>query len=78
MADFDTIWKQMDEARTVVNAVLGECVWNLAYDDEAEVIELELTLHLDDDAASNLCSQFYLPADYDGEGPHGTRFVLHP
>ena len=24
--DYDTIWRQQDEIRTVVNAVLGECI----------------------------------------------------
>ena len=33
MTDFDTIWRTQDEIRTVVNAVLGECVWNLSYDE---------------------------------------------
>jgi len=32
MIDFDSIWRTQDEIRTVVNAVLGECIWNLAYD----------------------------------------------
>ena len=31
MADFDSIWRTQDEIRTVVNAVLGEFIWNLAY-----------------------------------------------
>lgn len=26
MTDFDTIWRTQDEIRTVVNAVLGECI----------------------------------------------------
>ena len=32
MTDFDSIWRTQDEIRTVVNAVLGECIWNLAYE----------------------------------------------
>ena len=31
MTDFDFIWRTQDEIRTVVNAVLGECIWNLSY-----------------------------------------------
>ena len=31
MIDFDSIWRTQDEIRTVVNAVLGEHIWNLAY-----------------------------------------------
>ena len=30
MTDFDSIWRTQDEIRTVVNAVLGECIWNLS------------------------------------------------
>ncbi|SHL87847.1 hypothetical protein SAMN04488494_0985 [Xylanibacter ruminicola] len=43
MTDFDTIWRTQDEIRTVVNAVLGECIWNLSYNDRRMAIELELT-----------------------------------
>ena len=32
MIDFDSIWRTRDEIRTVVNAALGECIWNLPYD----------------------------------------------
>ena len=28
MTDFDSIWRTQDEIRTVVNAILGECIWN--------------------------------------------------
>ena len=74
--DFDTIWRQQDEIRTVVNAVLGECIWNLAYSERRMAIELELMTHLDEDAVSDLNSQFPLPCDYDGEGTRGTKFVF--
>jgi hypothetical protein len=33
MKDFDSIWHTLDEIRTVVNAVLGECIWNLSYNE---------------------------------------------
>ena len=66
MTDFDSIWRTQDEIRTVVNAVLGECIWNLSYSERRMAIELELTVTLDDDAVSNLCCQFPIPADYDG------------
>ena len=33
MTDFDTIWRTQDEIRTVVNAVLGESIWNLSYNE---------------------------------------------
>lgn len=53
MTDFDSIWRTQDEIRTVVNAVLGECIWNLSYSERRMAIELELTVTLDDDAASS-------------------------
>ena len=77
MTDFDSIWRTQDEIRTVVNAVLGECIWNLAYDERRRAIVLELTLSLDEDAISELCCQFSLPADYDGQGSRGTRFAFY-
>ena len=76
MTDFDTIWRQQDEIRTVVNAVIGECIWNLGYRESRMAIELELTLHLDDEAVCELCSQFPLSCDYDGEGARGTKFLF--
>ena len=77
MTDFDSIWRTQDEIRTVVNAVLGECIWNLSYSKRRMAIELELTVTLDDDAVSNLCSQFSTLADYDGVGAHGSKFVFY-
>ena len=40
------------------------------------LFELELTNHIDDDAISDLCCQFSIPCDYDGEGTKGTKFVF--
>ena len=77
MIDFDSIWRIQDEIRTVVNAVLGECVWNLAYDERRSAIVLELTVSLEEDAISDLCCQFPIPADYDGVGARGTKFVFY-
>ena len=77
MTDFDAIWRTQDEIRTVVNAVLGECIWNLSYDERRRAIVLELTLSLDEDAISNLSCQFPITADYDGCGPKGTRFTFY-
>jgi hypothetical protein len=77
MTDFDTIWRTQDEIRTVVNAVLGERIWNLSYNERRMAIELELTATVDDDAIDNLCSQFPVPADYDGVGSKGTKFVFY-
>ena len=77
MTDFDSIWRTQDEIRTVVNAVLGECIWNLAYDERRSGIVLELTVSLEEDAISDLCCQFSIPADYDGEGSKGSKFVFY-
>ena len=76
MTDWGSIWRSQDEIRTVVNAVLGECIWNLGYSERRMAIELELTSHLDEDAISDLWCQFPLPCDYDGEGSRGTKFVF--
>ena len=77
MTDYDSIWRTQDEIRTVVNAVLGECIWNLTWSDRRMAIELELTVTLDDDAIGGLCCQFPLAADYDGEGSKGTKFTFY-
>ena len=86
MTDYDSIWRTQDEIRTVVNAVLGESIWNLSYNERRMAIELELTVALDDDAISDLCCQFPIIADYDGVGAKGytqskpvqTIPMLHP
>jgi len=77
MIDFDSIWRIQDEIRTVVNAVLGECIWNLAYDERRSAIVLELTVYLDEDAISDLCCQFSITADYDGIGVRGSKFAFY-
>ena len=77
MIDFDSIWRTQDEIRTVANAVLGECIWNLAYDEKRSAIVLELTVTLEEDAISDLCCQFPIPADYDGIGAKGTKFAFY-
>ena len=77
MTDFDSIWRTQDEIRTLVNAVLGERIWNLAYDERRMAIVLELTVSLEEEAISDLCCQFPIPADYDGEGSKGSKFVFY-
>ena len=77
MTDFDTIWRTQDEIRTAVNAVLGECIWNLSYDERRMAIELELTVTLNDDSIGDLCCQFPITADYDGVGVKGSKFVFY-
>ena len=68
--------KTKGQIRVVVNANLGECIWHLGYSQERQAIELELTLHIEEYTANDLCAQFPLTADHDGEGHHGTIFVF--
>ena len=77
MTDFDSIWRTQDEIRTVVNAVLGECIWNLSYNEQRMAIEMELTTYLEEEDADTLINQFSVPADYDGVGSKGTRLVFY-
>ena len=77
MTDYDSIWRMQDEIRTVVNAVLGECIWNLGYSEQRRAIVLELTVTLDDEAIDELSCQFSEVADYDGVGSKGTKFVFY-
>ncbi len=72
MTDFDAIWRTQDEIRTVVNAVLGECIWNLSYNERRMAIE-----YLEEEDADALINQFPVPADYDGVGSKGTKFVFY-
>ena len=60
MTDFDTIWRTQDEIRTVVNAVLGECIWNLSYNERRMAIELELTKYLEEEDADPNLLELYL------------------
>lgn len=76
MTDYDSIWRTQDDIRTVVNAVHGECIWNLSYNERRMAIELELTKHLEEEDADSLVNQFPVSADYDGEGSKGTKFVV--
>ena len=77
MTDFDSIWRTQDENRTVVNAVLGECIWNLSYNERRMAIELELTKYLEVEEVDTLINQFPVPSDYDGIASKGTKFVFY-
>ena len=77
MTDFDSIWRTQDEIRTVVNAVLGEFIWDLSYNERRMGIELELAQYLEEESADALTNQFPIAADYDGVGSHGTKFVFY-
>ena len=65
------------QIRTVVNAVLGECIWSLSYNERRMAIELELTKYLEEEDVDALICQFPVPADYDGAGSKGTKFVFY-
>ena len=77
MTDFDSIWRTQDEIRTVVDAVLGECIWNLSFNERRMAIELELTQYLEEEDADALINQFPVPTDYDGIGSKGAKFVFY-
>ena len=57
-----------------MNAVLGECIWNLSYNDRRMAIELELAKYLEEEDADAFICQFPVPADYDGAGSKGTKY----
>ena len=40
-------------------------------------IELELTTYLEEEEVDKLINQFPVPADYDGVGSKGTKFVFY-
>jgi hypothetical protein len=77
MTDFDSIWRTQDEIRTVVDAVLGECIWDLSFNERRMAIELELTKYLEEEEVDMIINQFPVLADYDGVGSKGTRFVFY-
>ena len=90
MIDFDSIWRTQDEIRTVVNAVLGALdhgrllpagrknasgTWPMMKDVVPSF--LNCLLPLKKITVSDLCCQFPIPADYDGVGSRGTKFVFY-
>lgn len=68
------VWQMKDAIMTVVNAN-GYSVWDLRQ--TARGFRVELNDKIDEEAASLLCGQFPLAADYEGEGKTGTVFVLY-
>ena len=61
----------------MVNAVLGEFIWDLSYNERRMGIELELTQYLEEESADALINQFPVSADFDGVGSHGTKFISY-
>lgn len=68
------VWQMKDAIMTAIEAN-HYTVWDIRQ--TAGGFRVELNETLDDDAVSLLCGQFPLLADYDGEGIHGTIFVLY-
>ena len=54
-----------------------ECLWNLSYNERRMAIELELAKYLEEEEVDMLINQFPVPADYDGVGLKGTKFVFY-
>ena len=52
-----------------------ECIWHLSYNERLMAIELEL--YLEEEEVDKLINQFPVPADYDGVGSKGTKFVFY-
>jgi len=76
MERYIDVWSAMDGIRTVVDAVCGDAVHSLRWNDAAACFELELNRHLSPEAAEALAAQFYLQASYEGDGEHGSLFTL--
>jgi len=53
-----------------------ECIWNLIYNERRMAIELEITKYLEEEEVDMLINHFSVPADYDGVGSKGTKFVF--
>ena len=54
-----------------------ECIWNLSFNERRMAIELELTKYLEEEEVDMLINHFSFPADYDGVGSKGTKFVFY-
>ena len=61
----------------MVDAVLGECIWDLSFNDRRMAIELELAKYLEEEEVDMLINQFPVTAEYDGIGSKGTKFVFY-
>ena len=54
-----------------------ECIWNLSYNERRMAIKLEITKYLEEEEVDMLINHFSVPADYDGVGSKGTKFVFY-
>lgn len=76
VTDMEEVWRTEDSIRSVVEAAAGLSAWELTFDTVTGCYHLELDGHLTEEQAIDLCAQFYISADYDGEGSHGSLFTL--
>lgn len=74
IGDYAEMWQAKDAITTVVEAN-GYGIYDLRQTGYG--FRLELDDHIDDEAASFLCGQFPLSADYFGEDSHGTVITLY-
>lgn len=74
-AYFD-VWVLMDEVRTTVDASARCGIWDSNFDKVSMVLRLELDTHLDDEKCNELCSHFPTNGVYEGEGVHGSQFMI--
>jgi len=72
--DYTELWQAKDAITTMVEAN-GYAVYDLRQADYG--FRLELNSHINDEAASYLCGQLPLSADYFGEGSHGLMIELY-
>lgn len=74
--DINEIIHLEDRLRSDVAATAGDCIWSIGYERGRNCIEMELTRHLTDDEAEELCAQLSAPASYQGEGSEGSVFII--
>ena len=70
------------EFESISNQDGGKCRFGRMYlepelNERRMSIELELTEYLEEENADALINQFTVPADYDGIGYRGTKFVFY-
>ncbi len=74
--NYEDIWQIQDEITASVNSI-GFSLWDLHYDRASFTFHMELNEHLPDEVLSSFCSLMPMPADYDGEGNHGSLFSVN-
>lgn len=74
--EYTSLWHFQDEIRATVEAS-GYAIWSLRQRPFTSVLRLELSTHIGETEAEQLCSQFTLAASYEGEGDQGSLFSLY-